>query len=224
MQLKIKIAIALILAAVPSAFASLIPLAPGNVIGFLGAYPGPFPAASILDNQTGPIVENTQNGTYWLNSDNGPANAYIVIDLGVAFHLASFDLFNTHNANFGDRGTGNFSIEASNSIAPGTGASIGSDLSGPIVTLVSGTLLAANPSVSPLVAQTFLSSDPGTYRYIRFSPHTVASFNPPCCGTNVYGLNELRAFDAPTTVPEPATMAIFGVGLAVIGLLRKRTA
>jgi len=222
--LKIKIAIALILAAVPSAFASLIPLAPGNVIGFLGAYPGPFPAASILDNQTGPIVENTQNGTYWLNSDNGPANAYIVIDLGVAFHLASFDLFNTHNANFGDRGTGNFSIEASNSIAPGTGASIGSDLSGPIVTLVSGTLLAANPSVSPLVAQTFLSSDPGSYRYIRFSPHTVASFNPPCCGTNVYGLNELRAFDAPTTVPEPATMAIFGVGLAALGLLRKRTA
>lgn len=222
--MKIKIAIALILAAVPSAFASLIPLAPGNVIGFLGAYPGPFPAASILDNQTGPIVENTQNGTYWLNSDNGPANAYIVIDLGVAFHLASFDLFNTHNANFGDRGTGNFSIEASNSIAPGTGASIGSDLSGPIVTLVSGTLLAANPSVSPLVAQTFLSSDPGSYRYIRFSPHTVASFNPPCCGTNVYGLNELRAFDAPTTVPEPATMAIFGVGLAALGLLRKRTA
>jgi len=222
--LKIKIAIALILAAVPSAFASLIPLAPGNVIGFLGAYPGPFPAASILDNQTGPIVENTQNGTYWLNSDNGPANAYIVIDLGVAFHLASFDLFNTHNANFGDRGTGNFSIEASNSIAPGTGASIGSDLSGPIVTLVSGSLLAANPSVSPLVAQTFLSSDPGSYRYIRFSPHTVASFNPPCCGTNVYGLNELRAFDAPTTVPEPATMAIFGVGLAALGLLRKRTA
>ena len=222
--MKIKIAIALILAAVPSAFASLIPLAPGNVIGFLGAYPGPFPAASILDNQTGPIVENTQNGTYWLNSDNGPANAYIVIDLGVAFHLASFDLFNTHNANFGDRGTGNFSIEASNSIAPGTGASIGSDLSGPIVTLVSGSLLAANPSVSPLVAQTFLSSDPGSYRYIRFSPHTVASFNPPCCGTNVYGLNELRAFDAPTTVPEPATMAIFGVGLAALGLLRKRTA
>ena len=222
--MKIKIAIALILAAVPSAFASLIPLAPGNVIGFLGAYPGPFPAASILGNQTGPIVEDTQNGTYWLNSDNGPANAYIVIDLGVAFHLASFDLFNTHNANFGDRGTGNFSIEASNSIAPGTGASIGSDLSGPIVTLVSGTLLAANPSVSPLVAQTFLSSDPGSYRYIRFSPHTVASFNPPCCGTNVYGLNELRAFDAPTTVPEPATMAIFGVGLAALGLLRKRTA
>ena len=178
--MKIQIALALILAAVPSAFASLIPLSPSNVIGFLGAYPGPFPAASILDHQTGIITEPSQDGSYWLNSDGGPANAYVVIDLGPSgFHLASFDLFNTHNANFGDRGTGNFSIEASNSIAPGTG--VGSDLSGPIVTLVSGTLLAANPSAGPLVAQTFLSSDSGSYRYIRFSPDTVASFNSPCC-------------------------------------------
>ena len=84
-----------------------------------------FPASSILDHQTGTINEPTQDGSYWLNSDNGPANAYIVIDLGAAFHLGSFDLFNTHNANFNDRGTGDFSIEASNSIGPGVGS--GSD-------------------------------------------------------------------------------------------------
>jgi hypothetical protein len=220
--LKIKIGFALFLASVPSAFASLIPLAPGNVIGFFGTYPGPFPASSILDHQTGTITEPAQDGSYWLNSDNGPANAYIVIDLGAGFQLASFDLFNTHNANFGDRGTGGFSIEASNSVAPGVGP--GMDLSGSITTLVSGTLLPENPSPlsNPLTAQTFLSASSGTFRYIRFSPHTVSSFNTPCCGTNVYGLNELRAFDAP--VPEPATMALFGVGLVVLGLLRKRTA
>jgi hypothetical protein len=188
------------------------------VIGFLGEYSSLFPASSILDHQTGTINEPTQDGSYWLNSDNGPGNAYIVIDLGAAFHLASFDLFNTHNANFGDRGTGAFSIEASNSIAPGTGA--GSDLSGTVVTLVSGTLLSANPALDPLVAQTFLASDPGSYRYIRFSPHTVASSNTACCGANVYGLNELRAFDSPA--PEPATMAFLGGGLVVLGLLRKR--
>ena len=222
--MKIKFGLALILTLVPGAFASLIPLSPGNMIGFLGAYPGPFPASSVLDHQTGVITEPAQDGSYWLNSDNGPVNAYIVIDLGAAFRLGSFDLFNTHNANFGDRGTGNFSIEASNAVAPGTG--IGMDLSGPIVTLVSGTLLAANPTPlnGPLVAQTFLSSDAGTYRYIRFSPHSVASFNAPCCGANVYGLNELRAFDAPSGIPEPATMALLGVGLAVLGVLRKRTA
>ena len=216
------IGLAIILASVPGAFASQIPLSPGNVIGFLGQYNGLFPASSILDHQTGTINEPTQDGSYWLNSDNGPGNAYIVIDLGAAFHLASFDLFNTHNANFGDRGTGNFSIEASNSIAPGSGP--GSDLSGSIVTLVSGTLLAANPLLDPLVAQTFLASDPGSYRYIRFSPHTVASSNSACCGSNVYGLNELRAFDAVSTpTPEPATMAFLGGGLVVLGLLRKRT-
>jgi hypothetical protein len=177
--LKIQLGLALILASVPGAFGSLIPLTPANVIGFLGAYPGPFPASSILDHQTGTITEPAQDGSYWLNSDNGPANAYIVIDLGAGFQLASFDLFNTHNANFGDRGTGSFSIQASNSIAPGVGSSSGSDLSGTIVTLVSGTLLAANPSPlsGPLVAQTFLSSNSGTFRYIRFSPQSVASFN-----------------------------------------------
>jgi hypothetical protein len=35
-----------------------------------------------LDHQTGIITEPAQDGSYWLNSDNGPANAYIVIDLG----------------------------------------------------------------------------------------------------------------------------------------------
>ena len=93
--------------------ASQISLSPANVIGFFGQYSTLFPASAILDHQTGTISEPAQNGSYWLNSDNGPANAYIVIDLGAAFHLGSFDLFNTHNANFNDRGTGAFSIEAS---------------------------------------------------------------------------------------------------------------
>ena len=211
-------------ASVPSVFAAQIPLSPANVIGFFGQYSGLFPASAILDHQTGTISEPTQNGSYWLNSDNGPANAYIVIDLGAAFHLGSFDLFNTHNAMFNDRGTGLFSIEASNSISPGVFGS-GSDLSGLTVTLVSGTLLAASSNTDPLAPQTFVASDPGSYRYIRFSPHTVATSSTPCCGTNTYGLNELRAFDAPLSeVPEPATMTLLGGGLAVFGLLRKKRA
>jgi len=221
--LKINICLALI-ALVPGAFASQVSLSPGNVIGYLGEYNGTFTAASILDHQTGTINEPAQDGSYWLNSDGGPANAYIVVDLGGLFHLTSFDLFNTHNANYGARGTGNFSIEASNSIAPGIG--VGADLSGPIVTLLSGTLLSANPASDPLVAQTFLSSDTGSYRYIRFSPHTVATANRSCCGDNNYGLNELRVFEGPASqAPEPATLAFIGGGLVILGLRsRKRTA
>jgi hypothetical protein len=220
---KFKIGLALMIASVPGVFASQIPLSPGNVIGFFGLYNASFPASAILDHQTGTINEPAQDGSYWLNSDNGPANAYIVIDLGAAFHLGSFDLFNTHNAIYNDRGTGAFTIEASNSIGPGIGS--GSNLSGTVVTLVSGTLVAASLSTDPLVAQTFVASDPGSYRYIRFSPHTVAASGTPCCGANNYGLNELRAFDAPlSVVPEPATIAFLGGGLLVLGLLRKRTA
>ncbi len=221
--MKLSIGLALIIASVPGAFASQITLTPGNVIGYLGEYNSTFTAASILDHQTGSINEPAQDGSYWLNSDNGPANAYVVIDLGAAFHLSSFDLFNTHNSHYNDRGTADFSIEASNAIAPGTGP--GFDLSGPIVTLVSGILLPASLSSDPLATQTFLSSDSGSYRYIRFSPHTVGSSSTPCCGSNVYGLNELRAFESPATgAPEPATMAFLGGGLVVLGLLRKRIA
>ena len=77
-----------------------------SAIGYYGEWSSQYTAASVLDHQNGIINEPNQDGSYWLNSDNGPANAYIVIDLGAAFHLASIDLFNTHNAFYGDRGTG----------------------------------------------------------------------------------------------------------------------
>src|SRR5438045_6771342 len=132
-----------------SSFAGQIALAPSNVIGSNGEYSGTFTAPSILDHQTGSINEPAQDGSYWLNSDNGPANAFVVIDLGALYHMVFFDLFNTHNANYGDRGTGNFTIEASNSIGSGPIGAVGSDLSGGIVTLLSGTLTAADPAGDP---------------------------------------------------------------------------
>src|SRR5690242_1768176 len=100
------------------ASASQILLTPADVIGFNGVYDSTFLARNILDHQTGTISECCQDGSYWLNSDNGPADAYIVIDLEAAYQLTALELFNTHNAYFNDRGTGNFSIEAGNSVAP----------------------------------------------------------------------------------------------------------
>jgi hypothetical protein len=197
------------------------------VIGGSGSYggnwlTGTFNATSIFDQQTGPVSDNF-GVSYWINPDDGPQNAYIVIDLGAAYHLSSLDFFNTHNSNFGDRGTGDFTIEAGNSIT-NLGAP-GFDLTGPTVVILNGTLAAA-PVADPINAQSFTLSDPGTYRYIKFEPHTVAAAGTPCCGANVYGLNELRVFETPVTtdgsVPEPAPLALLTSGLAAIALLRRR--
>src|SRR5688572_32998920 len=97
-----------------SGFASIIQvvLAPSNVIGGTNTYggtfnSGTFNATLIANQQAGSISEPSQSG-YWLNPDNGPANAYIVVDLGAAYRIDSLELFNTHNAGFNDRGTGDF--------------------------------------------------------------------------------------------------------------------
>jgi hypothetical protein len=208
-------------------FGSQIALSPSNVIGGSGSYggnwqSGSFNATEILDQQTGPVVD-TFGTSYWINPDGGPGNAYIVIDLGAAYHLSSLDLFNTHNSQYGDRGTGDFTIEAGNSVI-NLGAA-GFDLTGSTTVILNGTLVAA-PVSDPITAQSFTLSDPGTYRYIKFEPHTVAAAGTPCCGANNYGLNELRAFEEPIntgdSVPEPAPMALIASGLAAVALLRRR--
>jgi len=196
-----------------------ISLVPGSVIGFNGMFSTGYLPFGVLDQQTG-IVEE-QSGTYWINRDGGPADAWIVIDLGAAYRITSFDLFNTHNSQGYDRGTGNFTIEASNAVQKADGA-VGYRLDGVIRTLAAGTLLAE--SGDPITAQSFTSMDTGAfYRYIRFSPHSVSSYDPPCCGSNVYGLSELRVFsDAFDVVPEPAAIVLLGGGLTAIALWRRR--
>jgi hypothetical protein len=193
-------------------FAVQITLSPANVIGGSGSYgpnawnAGGFNATQILDQQTGPVNDIFATN-YWLNPDNGPANAYIVIDLGAAFQITSLDLFNTHNANFNDRGTGSFSFEASNSVT-NLGAN-GFDLSGSITNILNGVLAAGTTNPDP--AQSFAVSNTNSFRYIKFEPHTVAASGTPCCGTNVYGLTEVRVFGS--NVPEPSSMALLGSGL-----------
>ena len=120
---------------------------------------------------------------------------------------------------YGDRGTGDFSIEAGNSVTD-LGAA-GFDLTGAQPIILNATLLGV-PISDPIAGQSFSLSDPGTYRYIKFEPHTVATSGNNCCGANNYGLNELKAFEGPVSTdgaaPEPGPMALLASGLAALAL------
>ena len=208
------------IALLPTAAAAVqLSLAPANIIGSSGDYQlnNQFAAGSILDQQTGPIDETVQLG-YWLNPDNGPAAAFLTVDLGAVQSLASLTLFNTHNAGYNDRGTGNFTITASNAVVDLGGGNF--TLSGAVATIVNGTL-TAQAHGTPLVGQGFTAA--GSYRYLSFNPTSVSVSGTPCCGANVYGLNELRVFTTDVgVVPEPEAWALMLAGFAMIGLAQRR--
>ena len=212
------------LAATAPAGAAQVALTPLSVIGDTGSYnypgtghPGAFVAGNIFDQPAGPIVELFQIG-YWINGDNGPAAAYITVDLGAAMQGLSFDLFNTANGPNGDRGTGAFIIVGANAVAS-DGAN-GFTLAGATTTLVNGTLTAETGAV-PLSAQSFTAAA-GSFRYLQFRPTSVASAVPIINNIqNNYGLNELRVF-ATDAVPEPATWALLIGGFAMTGVAMRR--
>ena len=192
--------------ACPAPAPGQIALTPASVVGNYGLYAlsGDYTAGAILDQQTGAITEEVYGLKHWLNSDNGPADAWITIDLGGQFKLAGFDLFNASNGSYGDRGTGSFTLVASNTVAQD--GNNGMNLAGTIITVASGQLAAAAPSVER-VAQHFSSTNEAPVRYLQFRPTSVAAVSP--IGPSSYGLNELRVFGAAvpeTPPPSPGTV------------------
>lgn len=208
-------ALSMVTATTATAATVVVNLTPANVIGSSGSYSPGFAAGNIFDQQTGPVAD-VFGVNYWINPDNGPANAFITIDLGAAYSLATFELFNTHNTGYGDRGTGAFTIVAGNSVSDlGAG---NYTLSGTTYVIANGVLTAA-PVSDPISGQMFAATNPGTFRYLQFLPTSVASANAACCGSNVYGLAELRI----AAVPEPATWAMMLAGFGLVGFgLRRR--
>ena len=213
---------AAVLSFTSAAGAQQIVLAPANVIGGNGSYngaaeqsafTGSFAANNVLDTQTGTVSE--PGSAYWLNADGGDQDAFIVIDLGQAYQLGTIELFNTHNTQFNDRGTGQFTISGSNSIAPAAAGAYGQDLVGGTL-LVSGTLDDETQAEDPINAQPFTVTNTTAFRYLRFDAETVDAGGTPCCGANNYGLNEIRVFQ----VPEPTTLGLLSLGGALF--LRRR--
>ncbi len=226
MPARVVVTLLLVAAVCPAA---QIILSTSNVIGGTASWGGSgytvgqYNDTKILDQQTG-IVSDVVGSTfyYWLSPDNGPANAYILIDLGASYYVTSFDLFNTHNNTHNDRGTGNFRIEGGNAVTFVSGGQ-GYDLTGATGVLVNGTLTAA-ASPDPIGAQSFTATAPGYYRYIKFEPLSVATSGSSCCGANNYGLAELRVFEGEPGVPEPASLSLLACGIAGLALLRRRIA
>lgn len=215
-------AVSAVLSMGAAAQAAQIVLNPSSVIGSSGSYSSTFEADNIFDQQSGTVIDGAQGDQlYWLNPDNGPLDAYITVDLGDVYSLHRFTLFNTHNSQYADRGTGAFSIVGSNSTS---GSGSGTTLGGTIFTLASGSL--ASETYDPLTPQVFAASGPAV-RYIQFRPTSVNAGNngiyaTPCCGPNVYGLTELRVNAA---VPEPATWAMMIIGFGAAGsMIRRRKA
>ena len=212
-----KLLIAAVAATLPlAANAAQISLAPANVYASTTPYSSTYEANNILDQQTGTINETAQDGSYWLNPDNGASTGTISIDLGAQYRLGSFDLFNTHNAFYNDRGTGSFAIWASNDSTFAT------------FTQVASGVLTAEMQGTPLTAQTVNSSSNALFQYIQFRAlSTAAQTNSGngCCGPTNYGLNELRVFDAPLiggAVPEPASWALMIGGFGLVGAASRR--
>jgi PEP-CTERM motif-containing protein len=213
------------------------------IVGGSGAYPAfqfndpsaaPFETWNVTDgqnaspdNDTGSITEPDQGGSYWLGTF-GAQSGYFVLDLGASYNISQVELFNTRNARFDDRGTGDFRIVASNALtpgAPGTGMNL---LGG--VQIVAGTLTPQTYSGSfsfnipdPLVPDWFSTSSSGPFRYLRFEALSVGAANDRGFPTNAgVGLNEIRVFEGIASTPEPASMIVLGFVGTLGFFLRRR--
>ena len=161
-----------------------------------------FPASNITDGRfddTG----SPGNWSFWLTPNGQVGSA--TIDLGSLYSISSFQLQNTHNRDYNDRGTNAFDISVSSDGINFT----------PLVT----DSFATWPSIPIVTESTFA---PTTGEYVKFN---IDSFY----GSSG-GLNELQVFGtpAPAAVPEASTTVSLGLllafGMAGLLLARKKSA
>lgn len=209
-KLRSGVVFAVLSCASLGASAFQIVLSANSIVGSSGALSPSFPATRVVDQQTGP-VSDTFATTYWLNPDGtGSLPVYITIDLGSALRIDSFDLFNTHNAFYNDRGTGSFQILGSNTVM---------DTGNGNLRVNGGTVLissALTTSTGVPLAQSFTSSSSAAFRYVSFEPLSALSPLGRTPSATSYGLNEIRIFAS--AVPELPQYAMLLCGLAVAAL------
>ncbi len=137
---------------------------------------GAFSADRVTDGSTNDV----HSSNYWLGISNDPTQ-FFVLDLGAEYDITEIRLRNTHNQQWNDRGTLNFTITASTAVN-------GSNLLVSPQTILSDTLSnVANQD--PIIADVFTASNgltETTARYLRFDSLTAINNNA--------GLNEIEVY------------------------------
>lgn len=167
----------------------------GKSVVASSTFNGTFVGNNITDGNT-----NDAQGNQWLGAQ-GVQQANLVIDLDGEFDLTQLRLLNTGNAQFLDRSTGEFSIDAA-----GTDG-IFSNVVGPMV-------LQAN-------SEGFfeINVDLSRIQFLRYNMLSIADPPGGIAGAAGGGLNEIQAIGT-AFVPEPTTALLGLLGLA--GLARRR--
>lgn len=217
--------LALLLVAVGSQAQTLITLTPTSVIGgspvfSFSAYndgASAYGAGNLFNQQAGAVDMTFQPGNAWFPSETaGTGNRFVTIDLGAAYVLSSIEIFNSNQP---DRGTGHFTLSASNTVAAGPlelGQNTGQVLFSPSF-LLAPTALTYSSTPGVVSGQSFALSSGAAYRYLQLTAIDV----PTGGGFSNVGLAEVRLYAA--AVPEPSTYAmIFGAAALGLAALRRR--
>jgi hypothetical protein len=157
-----------------------------------------FPASNITDGRfddTG----SPSNWSFWLTPNGQMGSA--TIDLGGLYTIDQFQLQNTHNRGYNDRGTDAFDISVSTD-----GVNFA-----PVVTDSFGTW----PNI-PIVTENLTA--PVVGEYVKFNIDSIYGSSG--------GLNELQVYGSPAAVPEASTTVSLGLllmlGLGGMAVAKKR--
>jgi hypothetical protein len=174
---------------------------------------GGFPAGRVTDDIAVDLHSSAGTSTYWLGRENC-SEEFFTLDLGEIYNIDEIDLFNSHNAQFNDRGTDEFIIYGSNQIDD-----LDNQLINPEVLLSAN--LQRSDSQAPIAPEKFTVANgllPGAQaRYIQFVALTYHS----SAANGGAGLNEIEIYG--TVIPEPSSWALAtAAGFAAVVVARRR--